>query len=406
MTVVRQLSDVLQYIRGVTFDPDELIAADEQGAIACMRTKNVQQVLDESDLIYVPKSVVKRDEQYLRTGDLLISSANSWELVGKTVRVGELAYPATAGGFISILRPNAGIVDPDYLYRFISWHNTQHAIRHLGRQTTNISNLDRERFLDLSIPLPPLAAQKHIASVLEQADQLRKQAQQMESELNQLAQSLFLEMFGDPISNPKGWEIAPLEKLIASGDKINYGVVQPGDDVEEGVPLVRVADLSENMDSLHDLKKIQPEIEAQYGRSRLVGDEILIGCVGSIGRVGLASSVLKGANIARAVARVRPSNDVSRLFLYFYLQTSFVQGYFRSETRTVSQPTLNISLIEKTPIIVPPLEKQREFDFAMRTIQVEMKNLRAKIASLDSLFNSLMQRAFNGELTAPERKAA
>ncbi|MEW8261259.1 MAG: restriction endonuclease subunit S, partial [Candidatus Thiodiazotropha taylori] len=184
------LSDVLTYIRGITFKPDDLVEPYSEGSVVCMRTKNIQQTLEDADVISVPQEFVKRDEQFLEEGDILISSANSWELVGKSVRVPTLDYKCTAGGFISVLRPNRNLVSPDYLYRFITYGSTQHDIRHLGRQTTNISNLDRERFLKLKIPLPPLPIQKQIAALLEKADTLRSQCKQMEQELNQLAQSV------------------------------------------------------------------------------------------------------------------------------------------------------------------------------------------------------------------------
>jgi type I restriction enzyme S subunit len=81
-----KLGTVIKFIRGVTFKPDDVIAPFSEDSIVVMRTKNVQvSGLDSRDLIAIPKSIVKREEQKLKYGDLLISSANSWELVGKSV---------------------------------------------------------------------------------------------------------------------------------------------------------------------------------------------------------------------------------------------------------------------------------------------------------------------------------
>ncbi|MBE4980853.1 restriction endonuclease subunit S, partial [Enterobacter cloacae complex sp. P3B] len=82
-----KLGEVLTFIRGITFKPEEKIEASDPDAVVCMRTKNIQEELDESDLIAVPKALVKREELFLRHGDILISSANSWNLVGKVVQV-------------------------------------------------------------------------------------------------------------------------------------------------------------------------------------------------------------------------------------------------------------------------------------------------------------------------------
>lgn len=100
-----KLGDVLSIIRGVTFKPNDQVEPLSEGSTIVMRTKNVQRSgLDISDLIAIPDSFIKRDEQYLRSEDMLISSANSWELVGKISFVEKLPARSTAGGFISIIR--------------------------------------------------------------------------------------------------------------------------------------------------------------------------------------------------------------------------------------------------------------------------------------------------------------
>lgn len=404
MTVVRQLSDVLQYIRGVTFDPDELISADEHGAIACMRTKNVQQVLDESDLIYVPKSVVKREEQFLKAGDLLISSANSWELVGKTVRVEQLAYPATAGGFISILRPNADVVDPDYLYRFISWHNTQHTIRHLGRQTTNISNLDRERFLELSIPLPPLATQQHIARVLEQADQLRKQAQQMERELNQLAQSLFLEMFGKYFYDKSLFETSSEEiaNLVAI---IDYRGKTP-EKTDSGIPLITAKNVKQGYINPEPREFIAEETYGTWmSRGYPEENDVLFTTeapLGNVAKLGRYEKVV----IGQRLLDLRCGNKLKPDYLVFALQNELIQQAILARSTGSTVKGIRSKVFEKISIPVPPIELQIKFSDFMAQIEKISSEQSEKSTKIENLFESAMQRAFNGELTAPERKAA
>ena len=143
-------------IRGITFKPADKCDPEAENAVVCMRTKNVQATLDQSDLIAIPSELVKNPAKMIARGDILVSSANSWNLVGKCCQVHELLYPSTAGGFISILRPTTEKLRPDYLYRWFSWGRTQHRVRSFGNQTTNISNLDHKRTLSLKIPLPPL----------------------------------------------------------------------------------------------------------------------------------------------------------------------------------------------------------------------------------------------------------
>ena len=209
MSVVR-LGDHATLIRGITFKPVDKRDPLGEGTVVCMRTKNVQATLDPSDLIAVPSSIVKNPEKMLSTGDILVSSANSWNLVGKCCQVPELQYPSTAGGFISILRPKTEKLQSSYLYRWFSSDEIQKRLRSFGNQTTNISNLNHKRTLDLGIPLPPLAEQERIAGILDAADALRAKRREALSQLDTLLQSTFLNMFGDPVTNPMGWDTSEL----------------------------------------------------------------------------------------------------------------------------------------------------------------------------------------------------
>src|SRR5437660_395432 len=138
-----------------------------------MRTKNVQRELDCSDVWGVSERFVKRQDQYLSAGDILVSSANSWNLVGKCCLVPDLPWRATFGGFVSVLRPHPSKVDSQYLYRWFSSDQVQATLRSFGQQTTNISNLNIERCLKLKMPLPGLDNQRRIAAILDKADELR-----------------------------------------------------------------------------------------------------------------------------------------------------------------------------------------------------------------------------------------
>ncbi len=186
--------------------------------------------------------------------------------------------------------------------------------------------------------------------------------------------------------------------LLREDDTINYGVIQPGDDLKEGIPLIRVGDLFDGRVNHASLKRIDPSIEAAYKRSRLRGDEILVSCVGSIGIVALADDSVRGFNIARAIARIPVAESTNRIFLASYLKTDFVQRYFTSELRTVSQPTLNIKQLSETEVVIPPIELQAEFAARVTAIELTRLSVVASVAGMDSLFASLQHRAFQGEL--------
>ncbi|GAA0729030.1 restriction endonuclease subunit S [Sphingomonas japonica] len=301
---------------------------------------------------------------------------------------------ATNQGFKSMV-PGPRI-DASYLYWWLKSNRAQLELLGNGATFKEVSKAIVER---IEIPLPPLVEQKRIAAILDQADDLRRKRQRTIERLNQLGQSIFHEMFGDAVTNPMGWKTALLGDIVRSGDKINYGVVQPGEEVEVGIPLVRVGDLLSGYIDPRKVKQIDPDIEANYKRSRLAGDEILIGCVGSIGTVALAHEGLRGANIARAVARVPVDTNVAtREFVAEQIKSPAVQNYFAAETRTVAQPTLNIGLIVSAPIILPPISDQRKFADRNSVVRETLVSLIKHAAKQDALLSSLQHRAFLGEL--------
>ena len=251
----------------------------------------------------------------------------------------------------------------------------------------------------ISIPLPPLAEQRRIAEVLDRAEALRAKRRAALAQLDSLTQSLFLDLFGDPSTNPKGFPKKPLDSLVREDDTINYGVVQPGDDLEEGVPLVRVGDLIEEKVRHSELKRIAPSIEAAYKRSRLRGNEVLLVCVGATaGLVAIADETVKGFNIARAIARIPVAESCIPVFIAAYLRTDWTQRYFQNELRTVAQPTLNIKQICELPVVLPPIPLQREFARRVTAVEALKTAQRASLAELDALFATLQHRAFRGEL--------
>ncbi|TCN52343.1 type I restriction modification DNA specificity protein [Rhodococcus sp. SMB37] len=215
-----QLGEVSDFVRGVTFKPTDVVEAGTDGSVPCMRTKNVQLDLDLSDVWWIDRSHVKRDEQYLNEGDLLISSANSWNLVGKCSWIPSLESPSTFGGFVTALRAKPQQVDPRYLYRFFSSARVQATVRSFARQTTNISNLDLKRCAALPIPLPSVEEQRRIAAILDHADTLRAKRREALARLDELTQSIFIDMFGDPAFSVKGANAVTIGDLL---DSAQYG---------------------------------------------------------------------------------------------------------------------------------------------------------------------------------------
>lgn len=296
------------------------------------------------------------------------------------------------GRGVAGLRPKNGAIDSRYLWRVLE--ASADRLRSKGRGATFLQ-VSKADIAELEIPLPPLEEQKRIAAILDQADALRRLRTRALDKLNTLGQAIFHEMFGDGSAFPS----MPLGEIVKSADKINYGVVQPGEEVDGGVPLLRAGDvLSPKLDP-SNFRTISAAVDQRHRKSRLQGDEILIACVGSVGAVSLAHSGLRGVNIARAVARVPvDSNAASRVFVAEQLKTKRIQDYFRREIRLVAQPTLNIKQISTAEIFLPSLEEQNRYsDVVSDTLRSKAKTADG-IFLQETLFLALQHRAFHGDL--------
>jgi type I restriction enzyme S subunit len=350
-----------------------------------------------------PLAEVATGYTYFERNDVLMAKITPCMENGKAALLDSLE-PARGFGSTEfhVLRPRPG-VDPRFLF-YIVWNQRfrYEAAKHMTG-TAGQKRVPAGYLKSVQVPRIDAVEQRRIADILDKADAIRRKRKEAIALTEELLRSAFLEMFGDPVTNPKGWEVRPLGGLVAEGDSINYGVVQPGSEVANGVPLIRVGDFDGMTINIDGLKRISRDIEANYARSRLRGDEVLVACVGSIGKVALVDSRLAGANIARAVARIRPGKLLNREYLAYFLETPFVQRHFSVETRTVSQPTLNIKQIQETPVLVPPLKEQDAFMKLERRLRVVGTQQRAALVCTDTLFDTLVHRAFQGELTSVER---
>lgn len=161
-----QLGELASIVRGISFPKEDKRSEPLPGHVACLRTTNVQRSVEWDDLWFVPEGHVKREEQFVRTGDILISTANSYELVGKVAPVHGLPHKATLGAFISLIRPTDS-VDPKFLYHQLAWGKTQGRIRETASTTTNISNVSTKKLLALDLFVPELDEQRRIVAEID-----------------------------------------------------------------------------------------------------------------------------------------------------------------------------------------------------------------------------------------------
>ena len=295
---------------------------------------------------------------------------------------------------ITGIKPNTS-VDVNYLFY---WFKANKELLQHHSNSAVVPIINNKTLEKIKIPLPPIEEQKKIAAILDAADALRQKDKALIAKYEELTQSFFMGMFGDLSTNERGWDLKKLKSFIAKGSKINYGVVQPGEFFPNGVPIIRVGDFEGITINHTKLKRIDPVIDQKHKNSKLVGDELLIACVGAtIGKVVLVDKRCKGFNIVRATAKVRCSDELNNVFLLSVLRNGFYQNQFKGLSRTVAQPTLNIKQIEELDIPVPPKILQNQFAQRVQQIEKQKQLAQQSLQKSEELFNSLLQRAFKGE---------
>lgn len=386
------LRHAADFIRGITFKPSDIISLESDDAVACMRTKNVQSELDTTDVLAVPRKLIKRKEQFLKQGDILVSSANSWNLVGKCSWVPNLEWPATLGGFISALRTKEGI-DNRYIYHWFSFGKTQELVRSCARQTTNIANLSFDQCLDLEIPLPPLDEQKRIAAILDQADSLRRARRRSIEKLNTLAQSIFYEMFGDPSVNPKDLAVKKLSEV----GELDRGVSKhrPRNDptlLGGSHPLIQTGDVSNADGYIRTFTNTYSDIGLRQSRMWKRGTL----CITIAANIGKTAILDFDACFPDSVVGFKPQPCITTEYVQYWFQ--FIQKKLEDDAPQSAQKNINLSILRDLIIPVPDINEVNRFSSYVQIIEERKQEYRIAAEKMETLFSSLQYRAFRGEL--------
>jgi type I restriction enzyme S subunit len=370
-----------------------------------MRTKNVQDELDLEDVWAVPEAFVPREEQMLRCGDILISSANSWNLVGKCSWVPKLSFDSSFGGFVSVLRATSDQLDSRFLYRWFSSTRLQTLVRSFGRQTTNISNLDLKRCRDLEVPLPPLPEQRRIAAILDQADALRAKRRAALAKLDSLTQSIFIEMFGDPVTNDREWPVVNVSDFVA-GFETGKSLVAAGEDDQTSKFRVLKISAVTSLEFKPEHSKALP-FDYEPPESHFVRRGDLL-----FSRANTAELIGATALVDETPLNLMLPDKLWRFVWYKapratprFVQHLFRQAEFRFEIAQRASGTSgsmkNISQekVFSVRVGLPPLALQDTFATRVQAVESLKATQRAALAELDALFASLQHRAFAGQLS-------
>lgn len=259
---------------------------------------------------------------------------------------------------------------------------------------------------DLQIPLPPLPQQQKIANILDVADELRQNDKALLAKYDELSQALFLDMFGDPVSNPKGWKVNKLKEIST---KIHSGNTPKGGSevyVKKGITFFRSQNVWKNRLVYEDIAFIDQTTHDKMMKSSLKHKDILMTKTGrintensSLGRAAMYLGEDDEANVNGHVYLIRLKKGIINEFVLHILTTKEYRGHIRSVcVGGIDKRQLNKDHIENFPIINPPIELQNKFTEQLAIIEQQKAITQKSLIKSEELFNSLLQKAFKGEL--------
>lgn len=256
------------------------------------------------------------------------------------------------------------------------------------------------------IPVPELDIQMKIVKCLDKANELIDKRKKQIDILDELVKSKFIEMFGDPINNPMGWQVKKLKDIST---KILSGNTPKGGSevyVDSGIMFFRSQNVWKNKLVLDDIAYIDEDTHNKMLKSSLKHRDILMTKTGrintensSLGRAAMYLGEDDKANINGHVYLIRLKEEILNEFILFILTSKEYRGYIRSVcVGGIDKRQLNKEHIEDFPIIFPPIEQQKEFVTYVKQVDKLKFQMEKSLEELQYNFNSLMQRAFNGEL--------
>jgi type I restriction enzyme S subunit len=336
----------------------------------------------------------------LKRGDLLLGEASgSPKEVGKpAIWNGEIEDCAFQN---TLLRVRPRTADPRYLLHFFM-HEARSGNFASQSRGVGIHHLGRKALASWRVPLPPLVEQQRIVRILDQTDRLRSQRHSAVATVDVLAESIFIDFFGDPVTNPRKWpENTTLESVADIVSGITKGRKLIGATTRE-VPYLAVVNVQDRRLDLSSVKTIQAT-EAEISRYQLKCGDLLLtegGDPDKLGRGSLWNEEVSECIHQNHIFRVRiTDNLITPLFLNWLIGSKRGKRYFlKSAKQTTGIASINLRQLRAFPILIPPMDLQLRFASAIEELSGLTAEMQQSRSALDHLFASLQYRAFQDEI--------
>ena len=341
----------------------------------------------------------KHVRQQLTGGETLVLNAahNATHVASKTFYADQEVAGSLATGEWLIVRWSTETVDSRFGNHWINAPDTRFRLRRL----VNGIHLYPKDVARLQIPLPPLAEQKRIAGILDAADALRAKRREALVQLDTLLQSTFLDMFGDPITNPLGW---PPTSLSAISDELRDGPfgsnLKSSHYVESGVRVIRLQNIGVGEMLNDDLAYISEEHFASLPHNHCRPGDVIVGTMGdpNLRACIVPPTLARALNKADCILMRVDMTEADPIYACWLLNNPRMVSMALRLVRGQTRGRIGLGRLKELQIHLPPMELQLRFAAIVRSVEAQKASQRAHLAELDTLFASLQSRAFRGDL--------
>ena len=393
---LRELTSVIT--KGTT--PKTLGLAHTSSGIPFLRAENIRDltVVPTDRPLYIDERVdAALSRSRIRPNDVLISIAGT---IGRVGVVPENAPAMNCNQAIAIVRVNEQVL-PRYLGRWLMSADAQMQMAR-AQVTATISNLSLGQIGELVVPVPPQAEQRRIADILDKVDAIRRKRKEAIALTEELLRSAFLEMFGDPVTNPKGWPVKPLGAIAEAASGVTKGKRYDGLSMVT-LPYMRVANVQDGHLALKEIKTITVSKDDGRRYQLQEGDVLLTegGDPDKLGRGTVWRGEVANCIHQNHIFRVRPGSAVRSEYLSAIIGSERGKRYFlQAAKQTTGIATINMTQLKAFPVLLPPIELQARYSAFIERGGVTRGALKQRGELVDDLFNSLVSRAFSGGLSA------
>lgn len=394
--IQRELSEIFEFVR----NGKSIKQNDSKSGYPITRIETIwNKTIDINRLGYADifdRDLVEYEKYLMKKGDLLMTHINSPKHLGKCALYQGVPERLIHGMNLLCLRANQKISDPKYLVYYFNSQLFKNQLVKISNQSVNQASFSAGNLKKLKIPLPPLPQQKKIAAILDAADAYRQKTKALIAKYEELTQSLFLDMFGDPVTNPMGWEYVILDEcldFITSGSR-GWAKYYSN----EGVIFLRIQNIGYNELRLDDLNYVDAPESSESKRTRVYPGDMLLSITADLGRTGVIPEGFPAANINQHLALLRLKKSINPIFVSSYISSSGGQSMFLKFNKGGVKAGLNFKDIKSYRIFKVSLVLQDQFENKLKRIEEQKEKVKTSLKKSENLFNSLLQKAFKGEL--------